>query len=117
MIFVSLNVSANSESANNANNDNWADEWADEPPASPWQVTGFIEAAHGQFLQANVSQKSTSLSEVRARVNIDYSHELFDATGKLDSYYDHVLAKTIFQTRELSPVSYTHLTLPTTPYV
>ena len=102
LILVSVNASANSESASNANNDNWADEWAEEPPASPWQVTGFIEAAHGQFLQANVSQKSTSLSEVRARVNIDYSHELFDATGKLDSYYDHVLAKTIFQTRELS---------------
>ena len=107
LLFVSASVSANNdsannESANNTNNDDWADEWAEQSPASPWQVTGFIEAAHGQFLQTNVTQKSTSLSEVRARVNIDYSHELFDASGKLDSYYDDVLAKTIFQTRELS---------------
>ena len=101
MILVSVNTSADSESASNANNDNladkWADEWTDEPPASPWQVTGFIEAAHGQFLQTNVTNKSVALNELKVRVNIDYSHKLFDASGKLDSYYDHVLAKTIFQ--------------------
>ena len=106
MILVSVNTSADSESASNAHNDNladnWADEWTDEPPASPWQVTGFIEAAHGQFLQTNVTNKSVALNELKVRVNIDYSHKLFDASGKLDSYYDHVLAKTIFQTRELS---------------
>ena len=102
MILVSASACANNESVSNKNTDDWADEWAEQPPASSWQVTGFIEAAHGQFLQTNVTKKSASLSELKARVNIDYSHELFDASGKLDSYYDDVLAKTIFQTRELS---------------
>ena len=83
-------------------NDAWADDWAEAEPVSPWQLTGFIEAAHGQFLQSNITKNDASLSELRARVNLDYSHELFDVSGKVDSYYDGVLSKTIWQTRELS---------------
>tara|TARA_B110000438_G_scaffold292683_1_gene331385 strand:- start:5 stop:1324 length:1320 start_codon:yes stop_codon:yes gene_type:complete len=99
--IVLLAVSTNAI-ANNENNDDWADVWVEEVPASPWQVTGFIEAAYGQFLQTNVTKNNASLNELKARVNVDYSHELFDASVKLDSYYDGVLTKTIFQTRELS---------------
>ncbi len=83
-------------------NDAWADDWAEAEPASPWQFTGFIEAAHGQFLQSNIVKSDASLSELRARINLDYSHEHFDVSGKVDSYYDAVLSKTIWQTRELS---------------
>lgn len=82
--------------------DEWADEWLAEKQQSPWQLTGFIEAAYGQFLQTNVVKNTAVLNELRARINLDYSHELFEASGKLDSYYDAVLATTIFQTRELN---------------
>jgi hypothetical protein len=82
--------------------DEWAESWVEAPPPSPWQLTGFVEAGYGQFLQNNIVESSASLNEISARVNLDYSHELFEASGKLDSYYDAVLAKTIFHTRELS---------------
>lgn len=85
-----------------AQNDNWAEEWSEEETPSPWQLTGFVEAAYGQFLQTNIVKNTASLHEVRARINLDHSHELFDANAKVDSYYDAVLAKTIWQTRELS---------------
>lgn len=97
LLVVSTTVSANNE-----NNDDWADAWVEAPPPSPWQLTGFVEAAYGQFLQSNVVKDGASLNELRARINLDYSHKFFEASGKLDSYYDAVLAKTIFQTRELS---------------
>ena len=102
LLNISLLLVSTSASASSENNDDWADAWAEQAPASPWQVTGFVEAAHGQFLQTNVTENNASLNELKARVNIDYSHELFDVSGKLDSYYDGVLANTIFQTRELS---------------
>jgi hypothetical protein len=82
--------------------DEWADAWVEAPPPSPWQLTGFVEAGYGQFLQHNIVDSTASLNEISARVNLDYSHELFEASGKLDSYYDAVLAKKIFHTRELS---------------
>ncbi|ARD44014.1 hypothetical protein [Colwellia sp. PAMC 21821] len=102
LLNISLLLVSTSASASSENNDDWTDAWAEQAPASPWQVTGFVEAAHGQFLQTNVTENNASLNELKARVNIDYSHELFDVSGKLDSYYDGVLANTIFQTRELS---------------
>ena len=102
LLNISLLLVITSASASSENNDDWADAWAEQAPASPWQVTGFVEAAHGQFLQTNVTENNASLNELKARVNIDYSHELFDVSGKLDSYYNAVLANTIFQTRELS---------------
>ena len=103
--FSNNDTKANPQQENNVSNelnDAWADEWTEAEPASPWQLTGFIEAAHGQFLQGNIVKNNASLSELRARVNIDYSHKLFDISGKLDSYYDAVLSKTRWQTRELS---------------
>ena len=111
LIFASAFAIAGNENSINNNQqsdvdnksvDEWADEWLEEKQQSPWQLTGFIEAAYGQFLQTNVVKNTASLNELRARINLDYSHELFEASGKLDSYYDAVLAKTIFQTRELN---------------
>ncbi|MGB1263675.1 MAG: hypothetical protein ACPG52_12250, partial [Cognaticolwellia sp.] len=84
--------------------------WSEEKPASPWQLTGFFEAGYGQFLQHNIVKNSASLNEVKARVNLDYRHELFTLSSKIDSYYDAVLAKAIWHTRELnisaSPASF-----------
>lgn len=106
MLFsASTTLSANAETQQtniDENNDDWADSWVDEAPASPWQLSGFIEAAHGKFLQTNLVKNDESLNELKARINIDYSHTLFEASGKLDSTYDAVLAKNIFYTRELS---------------
>ncbi|TWX63018.1 hypothetical protein [Colwellia sp. C1TZA3] len=110
LLLASLPAIANNEDITNAQqtdvNDkslnDWADAWVEAPPASPWQLTGFVEAGYGQFLQTNLVKNSAALNELSARVNLDYSHELFNASGKLDSYYDAVLGKTIFHTRELS---------------
>lgn len=110
LLMASLPAIANNEDITNAQqtdvNDkslnDWADAWVEAPPASPWQLTGFVEAGYGQFLQTNLVENSAALNELSARVNLDYSDELFNASGKLDSYYDAVLAKTIFHTRELS---------------
>jgi hypothetical protein len=96
-----LLVLSTTVNASNENHDDWANAWV-EDPLSPWQLTGFFEAAYGQFLQSNVVKNKASLNELRARINLDYSHKFFEANGKLDSYYDTVLAKTIFQTRELN---------------
>lgn len=111
LFFASVSAIADNENSINNNQqsdvdnksiDEWGDEWPEEQQQSPWQLTGFIEAAYGQFLQNNIVKNTASLNELRARINLDYSHELFEASGKLDSYYDAVLAKTIFQTRELN---------------
>jgi hypothetical protein len=82
--------------------DDWQDDWAEDEVASPWQLTGFIEAAQGQFLQSNIVRSTSSLSELRARINLDYSHELFEFTAKAETIYDDVLADTLWQTRELN---------------
>ncbi|WP_085298490.1 TonB-dependent receptor [Cognaticolwellia mytili] len=86
----------------NEEDEDWGDDWAEEEVTSPWQVTGIIEAAYGQFLQSNMTEKSSSLNEIRARINIDYSHSLFELAWKIDSRYDAVLDKKIWQTRELN---------------
>jgi hypothetical protein len=108
LILATTSTMANNENILNAqqsttdSSDEWADAWVEAPPKSPWQLTGFVEAGYGQFIQHNMVKNSASLNEISARVNLDYSHELFETSGKLDSYYDAVLAKTIFHTRELS---------------
>ena len=76
---------------NDNEDDDWADDWSDEEVSSPWQLTGFVEAAYGQFLQDNIVENSAALNELRARFNIGYSHQLFELNGKVDTYYDAVL--------------------------
>lgn len=93
----------------------WADDWEDEETTSPWQITGFLEAAQGEFLQANIVESQHALSEFRARINLDYSHEIFDLTVKADNYYDNVLKNNVWHTREfnisLSPLQSVDLKL------
>ncbi|MEW6984098.1 hypothetical protein AAD001_15705 [Colwelliaceae bacterium 6471] len=90
--------------------ESWGDNsWAEES-AQPWKLNGFIEAGQGTFLQNNVVNSDSSLSEINARLDFSYQHELFDFTAKGDLRYDDVLADTFWQTRELnvafSPLSY-----------
>ena len=82
--------------------DEWTDDWGDTPKASPWKITHFIELAYGRFTEDNVVESTHSLSDLRGRVNVDYSHELFEFNAKGDLLYDGVLKKTRFQTRELN---------------
>ena len=43
--------------------DDWADDWSDEEQvSSPWQLTGFVEAAYGQFLQDNIVENSATIN-------------------------------------------------------
>lgn len=82
--------------------DDWGDDaWADEA-ASPWTVTGFTEAAYGQFIQSNVVKSSASLSELRARLEVNYSSSSFELTASGDAIYDDVLNDTFWQTKELN---------------
>lgn len=99
---INENMSENVSEKASEQDDDWADDWDEEEEASPWRVTGFIEAAYGQFLQTNITEKSSSLNEIKARVNIDYSHAIFELTGKADTSYDAVLDKTIWHTRALN---------------
>lgn len=84
-----------------ATEDLWGDDnWGDET-ISPWKFSGFVEAAQGNFLQHNVVKSGASLSELRARFELNYSHEHFEFTAKGDARYDAVLSDTVWDTREL----------------
>ncbi|MCO4799030.1 MAG: hypothetical protein KC484_07430 [Colwelliaceae bacterium] len=82
--------------------DDWGDDvWADEA-VSPWTLTGFTEAAYGQFLKNNVVKSSSSLSELRTRIELNYSHSSFELTASGDAIYDNVLEEKHWLTRELN---------------
>ncbi len=84
--------------------DDWGDDWGDEEAtqqaASPWQLSGFVEAAYSDFLQHNIVASNNALNEFRARVEVDYSHQLFEFSAKGDLLYDDVLSDTIWHTRQ-----------------
>ena len=54
----------------------------------------------------------------RALFDLDSSHSIFENEG-LEAYKDHQILKENIPLNpgQAFPVSYTHLTLPTTPYV
>ncbi len=82
--------------------DDWGDDdWSDET-SSPWQFSGFSEAAFGQFLQQNIVHSKQALNELRTRVELNYQHDLFTITAKGDLLYDGVLSGLSWQTRELN---------------
>jgi hypothetical protein len=89
--------------ANAASNDDedWGDDWGEEE-VSPWKFSGFTEAGYGYLLQKNIVESNASLSEITARVNLDYSHESFEFVSKGELIYDNVINDTFWQTRELN---------------
>jgi hypothetical protein len=80
----------------------WADDWQETTELSPWKISYFVEVAYGRFMQNNVVESNASLSEIRGRVNVDYSHEIFEFTAKGELLFDEVLQQTDFTTRELN---------------
>ncbi|MFT4926794.1 MAG: hypothetical protein ACI8WB_002893 [Phenylobacterium sp.] len=83
--------------------DDWGDDWTQIPTvSSPWQTTGFVEAAFGHFLPANIVESSSSLKELRGRLAVDYSHDDFEFSAKGDWLFDAVLSRSLWQTRALN---------------
>ena len=102
LITTIFAASTFAQQASNASDDLWGDStWADEKP-SPWQITGFIEGGYGQFTQSNIVSSAQSLHELTARLAITYQHDYFDINAKADARYDGVLAKALWDTRELN---------------
>jgi len=90
-----------SESAKNKD-DNWGnDDWGEEE-VSPWRFSGYTQASYGYFLQNNIVASNTSLSEITARINLDYSHSDFEFVSKSELIYDDVIRDSYWQTRELN---------------
>jgi len=82
--------------------EDWGDDdWAEEE-TSPWLFSGFVEAGYGHFLQENIVKSNTSLTEITARVNLDYSHEKFELVTKTELIYDNIKNDTLWKTRELN---------------
>ncbi|MFT5163212.1 MAG: hypothetical protein ACI9FJ_001797 [Alteromonadaceae bacterium] len=89
-----------------AEDGDWGDDWDDEQQTaqapSPWQFSGFIEGAFGDFLQTNIAANHKSLNELRSRIKVDHSHDKFELTASGDLLYDDILNDTIWHTRELN---------------
>ena len=82
--------------------DSWGDDNREDNTESPWQVSGFAELGYGHFLQDNVVESPSSLSEARGRMDINYSHQAFEFNASGDLVYDDVLNDTFWQTRVLT---------------
>ena len=82
--------------------DNWQDDWGEEESASPWEITGFVEAAYGQFLQSNLNLAKAPLNEVTVRSNVDYNHALFELKTKAELRFDQQTNKNRLTLRELT---------------
>lgn len=82
--------------------DGWGDETWSDTTSSAWHFSGFSELAYGSFLHNNLLDSSSSLSELRARTDISYSHQAFEFNVKGDLVYDDVLADTFWQPRVLT---------------
>jgi len=85
-----------------SDDDDWGnDAWAEEE-VSPWRFSGFTEAGYGYLLQDNIAASNASLSEITARINLDYSHQNFEFVSKGELIYDNVISNAYWHTRELN---------------
>jgi hypothetical protein len=82
--------------------ENWSDDDWGEEVTSPWNFTGFVEAGYGYLLQDNIIESNSSLGEITARLNLNYSHESFELVTKGELIYDDILSDTFWKTRELN---------------
>jgi len=90
-----------SETAKNNNGDWGNSDWVEEE-ISPWHFSGFTQVGYGYFLQENISLSNSPLSEITTRLNLDYSHQIFDIAVKGELIYDNVISDTYWKTRELN---------------
>jgi hypothetical protein len=104
LIVVSLFITCQSFAGNTDTNDteDWGDDAWSEEVVSPWKFSGFAEAGYGYLLQSNIVESNSSLSEITARFNLDYSHESFELVSKGELIYDKILSDTFWETRELN---------------
>ncbi len=108
LFTVTMISSVNAANVTNAvAEDDWADDsWGDdewqEQASSAWQFSGFAELGQGNFLQDNIVDSSSSLSELRARAEISYSAKTFEFNASGDLLHDQVISDTQWQTRELT---------------
>ena len=82
--------------------ENWSDDDWGEEVTSPWNFSGFVEAGYGYLLQDNIIESNSSLGEITARLNLNYSHESFELVTKGELIYDDILSDTFWKTRELN---------------
>ena len=82
--------------------ENWSDDDWGEEVTSPWNFSGFVEAGYGYLLQDNIVESNSSLGEITARLNLNYSHESFELVTKGELIYDDILSDTFWKTRELN---------------
>lgn len=81
--------------------DDWPDDDWQQEQISPWQYSGFFEAAIGHFTQSAKVDNHRSLAELRGQFKLDFSHDNFDIISKSEVIYDDVLASTNLNFREL----------------
>ncbi len=103
-IITSIFIAWQSFAASSENNDDddWSTEIWDEEEVSPWKFSGFTEVGYGYFLQQNIVESNSSLSEITARLNLDYSNESFDFISKGELAYDNVLRDSLWEMREFN---------------
>jgi hypothetical protein len=82
--------------------ENWSDDDWGEEVISPWNFSGFVEAGYGYLLQDNIVESNSSLGEITARLNLNYSHESFELVTKGELIYDDILSDLFWKTRELN---------------
>lgn len=102
-LLVSLLLASQSMATTLSDNEeDWGDDDWGEEAVSPWKFSGFVEAGYGYFLQNNIVNSNASLAEITARVNLDYSHELFELVAKTEIIYDDIKDDAFGQARELN---------------
>ena len=83
--------------------DDWGDSSWEEASVSPWRFGGFIEGAYGgRTKEDSATDKSTTLGEIRGRLELDYIGDSWQVYARGDVLHDDVLSKTEWQTRELA---------------
>ncbi|MGB3727274.1 MAG: hypothetical protein WA981_16100, partial [Glaciecola sp.] len=89
-------------SQNTSDDDLFGDWESDEPSVqSPWRISGFTELAHGGFTQNNVVSNSLSLSEARARIELEYTSDAISWFASGDVLHDEVVNDTQLNAREI----------------
>jgi hypothetical protein len=80
--------------------EDWDDDWGDTGSAVAW--TGFIETALGRRLDGSVLNEDETLGDLRARIETEWSGDVFRLTFKGEALYDDVESSGEGDLRELN---------------
>ncbi|WP_153764001.1 hypothetical protein [Endozoicomonas sp. OPT23] len=101
IILASMNLSV--FATDDWSDDNWEEDWGTEETPSQWQWSGFLEAGYGSRLQSDSAiGRDKTLSEIRARVELEYQVDNWRFDLEVDGLYDDLLHKSEIQTRVAS---------------